>query len=530
LIPCWPERLGIFEPVRKDNPHITKEELVAENQQLRATLSRKEAELAELKRLVFGRKSERFIPEQTAPSEQLNLFVQHGHEAVQEKTVLQAVQAHSRKKAKPKRVKLPDDLPVAEILINPHPDEIQGWVKIGEEITEELDYVPGYLRINRYIRPKYARPKNEQGADTEGNNIFIAPLPSRVIDKGIPSAGLLAYILVSKFVDHLPYHRIIQIFKRAGINIPASTVNGWVAKCVELLRVLYLFHRARMMESHYLMADETKIKVLKSPKRANKKNKAHQGYFWVYYDPGGKQTLFIYGPGRGGKYPREHLKGFKGHLQTDGYSAYDAFDRTENITLVGCMAHIRRKFEKALDNDKERATHVITAMQGLYAIERKAREQGLSHEQRKALRQEEALPIMDQLKAWLLKNRDQHLPKSSISEAINYACNRWKYMERYLEDEKLEIDNNLVENAIRPVAIGRKNYLFAGSPQGAEWAAIIYSLLSSAANCGHNPSQYLKDVLLRLPDQPLNYLDELLPANWEPQKDGMAKGTSKQGA
>ena len=162
---------------------------------------------------------------------------------------------------------------------------------------------------------------------------------------------------------------------------------AWVAKCVELLRVLYLYHKARMMERDYLMADETKIKVLKSPNRANKKTKAHQGYFWVYYDPGGNQTLFIYDPGRAGKYPREHLNGFKGHLQTDGYKVYDAFDKQEDITLVGCMAHIRRKFEKALDNDKQRATHVLTAMQGLYAIERKAREEGYSHEQRLALRQ-----------------------------------------------------------------------------------------------------------------------------------------------
>ena len=342
--------------------------MVAENLQLKAALSKKKAELAELKRLIFGRKSERFVPEQTAASEQLNLFVQHDHEETEGKTVLQAVHGHSRRKAKPKRLKLPDDLPVVEVRINPHPDEIKGWVKIGEEITEELDYVPGYLRINRYIRPKYARPKSEQNADTEGKNIFIAPLPSRVIDKGIPSAGLLAYILVSKFVDHLPYHRIIQIFKRAGMNIPASTVNGWVAKCVELLRVLYLYHKARMMERDYLMADETKIRVLKSPNRANKKAKAHQGYFWVYYDPGGKQTLFIYDPGRGGKYPREHLNGFKGHLQTDGYSVYDAFERTEKITLVGCMAHIRRKFEKALDNDRQRATHVLTTMQALRSM------------------------------------------------------------------------------------------------------------------------------------------------------------------
>lgn len=503
------------------------EKLVAENKQLKEQLSQVQAELAELKRLVFGRKNERFVRDET-PTEQLSLFIQHDHENTEEQTVQQAVQAHSRTKAKPKRLKLPNDLPVVEIYIKPHSDEIKGWVKIGEEITEELDYVPGYMRINRYIRPKYARPKDEQDVDTEGKNIFIAPLPSRVIDKGIPSAGLLSYILVSKFIDHLPYHRILQIFKRIGMDIPASTVNGWVAKCVDLLRVLYVWHKARMMECDYLMADETKIRVLKSPKLASKKSKAHQGYFWVYYDPGGKQVLFIYNPGRGRKYPSQHLLKFGGHLQTDGYSVYDAFDQKEEITLVGCMAHIRRKFEHALDNDKKRATHVLESMQELYAIERKAREEQYSAEERQALRHNQARPIMDELKAWFLENKGQVLPNSNIGKAINYALNRWKYMERYVEDGKLEIDNNLVENAIRPVAIGRKNYLFAGSPLGAEWAAIIYSLLSSAVNSGHNPWEYLKDVLLRLPDQPLSYLDELLPPNWEPQKEGMAIGSPRQ--
>jgi transposase len=515
--------------VSEEYSHKSKEEVVAENEQLKSSLSQAQAELAELKRLIFGRKSERFVSEQPAAN-QLNLFVQHDHEASEEKTVQQAVQAHSRLKAKPKRLKLPDNLPVVEVRIDPHPDEIRGWTKIGEVITEELDYVPAILRINRYIRPKYARPKSEQSPDTEGKNIFIAPLPSRVIDKGIPSAGLLAYIMVSKFIDHLPYHRILQIFKRQGVDIPASTVNGWMAKCVELLRVLYLWHKARIMECDYLMADETRIKVLKTPKKKSQKPTAHQGYFWVYYDPGGKQVLFIYDPGRAGKYPREHLKSFKGHLQTDGYAVYDAFDQNPDITLVGCMAHIRRKFEHALDNDSERATHVLELMQTLYAIERKAREEDYPVEQRQAIRTEKAIPVMEQLKSYLLDHRDQVLPKSSIGQAINYALNRWKYMERYLEDGKLEIDNNLVENAIRPVAIGRKNYLFAGSPQGADWAAIIYSLLASAAACGHDPSEYLKDVLLRIPDQPLSWLDELLPKNWKPQQEGMAPATPKKGA
>jgi hypothetical protein len=306
------------------------------------------------------------------------------------------------------------------------------------------------------------------------------------------------------------------------MKISASRVNGWVSRCAALLEVLYRWHLLRLMGKDYLMADETAIRVL----GGSKKGSSHRGYFWVYYDPGGKQAGFVYDPGRSGKYPREHLKNFKGHLQTDGYKVYDAFGQNGSpITLVGCMAHARRKFEQALDNDPGRANYALEVLQQLYAIERKAMEGDYSPEQRLGLRQEFAAPIMEGLKTWLLGNRGKVLPKSKIGTAVQYALNRWKYIERYLEDGKLEIDNNLVENAIRPVAIGRKNYLFAGSPEGARWAAIIYSLVSSAANCGHNPLEYFKDVLQRLPDQPLTFLDELLPANWKPLEEGMTKIT-----
>lgn len=473
-------------------------------------------ELQELKRLIFGRKSERFTPAPSLPAEQLNLFVEHPHQGAQEKTVRQAVPGYERSKGQPRREKLPSDkLPLIEVVLEIPPELVEGWTKIGEDITEELDFVPGKFRIIRYIRPRYARPAAEQRQDPEAPNILIAPLPSRVIDKGIPSAGLLAHILISKFLDHLPYYRQVKMFERIGMKISPSTINGWVARCISLLAVLYERHALRVMEKNYLMADETKIQVLDDAK----KGKSHTGYFWVYYDPGGRQVLFIYDPGRGGKYPREHLRHFRGWLQTDGYSVYEAFENTAlERQLTGCMAHVRRKFEHALDNDAERAGHVLELMQQLYAVERSAREQELDAPRRLALRQENARPVMEELEAWLVANKDKVLPKSKIGQAVQYALNRWKYVKRYLDDGQLEIDNNLVENAIRPVALGRKNYLFAGSHEGAKWAAVLYSLISSAANCGHNPFEYLRDVLQRLPDQPLSHLDELLPPNWVPAK------------
>ncbi|NUQ26335.1 MAG: IS66 family transposase [Saprospiraceae bacterium] len=494
-------------------------------QELYEENARLKAELAELKRLVFGRKTERFVPQAPA-ADQLNLFVQHPQEEAQQKTVKEVVKGYERQKGQPKREKLPEGLPVVEVEINPAAEEIAGMVRIGQEVTEELDYVPARFRVIRYIRPKYARPESEQDQDPEAKNILIAPLPTRVIEKGIPSAGLLAHILISKFVDHLPYYRQIKMFARIGMKISDSTINGWVTKCVALLQVLYEWHKLRMMESDYLMADETTIKVLQE----GKPGKSHTGYFWVYYDPGGKRSLFVYDPGRGGKYPREHLKNFKGHLQTDGYAGYEAFDQLgSDKRLVGCMAHVRRKFEHALDNDAQRAGEVLKIMQRLYAIEQQARQEGYTHEQRLELRRKQATPIMQELKNYLLQAQDRLLPKSKIGQAVNYALNRWKYLERYVEDGKLEIDNNLVENAIRLVALGRKNYLFAGSPQGAGWAAVLYTLLSSAQGAGHNPFEYLKDILQRLPDQPLSELDELLPQHWTPLDTGMVRVTEQQG-
>ena len=341
-------------------------------------------------------------------------------------------------------------------------------------------------------------------------------MPNRVIDRGIPSIRLPAYIIMSKFVDHLPYYRQIQMFKRIEVILKSNTINGWIAKTCVLLKPFYDAFYKHQFIKNYLQADESTVKVLKI-KKNGKNGKAHTGYYWVYYDPIDHHVLFIFDPGRGRKYAAERLKDFKGPLQTDGLSVYDAFDKLEYIKLIACMAHIRRKFVEALANDKKRAEPILLLIQQLYEIEDYAREKKYTHRQRLKLRQEKAVPIMKKLKQELdkLHNDPQVLTSSAIGKAVRYALGRWKYQQRYLHDGKLEIDNNLVENAIRPLALGRKNRLFAGSEQGAKWGAIIYTLVGSALRHGHNPLDYLTDVLRRLPDTKMNQLHTLFPMNWE---------------
>jgi len=332
----------------------------------------------------------------------------------------------------------------------------------------------------------------------------------------------LAHILISKFIDHLPYYRQREQFVRIGMEIKAPTINGWVAKTCLFLEVLYDKMCQQVFAQSYLMADETKIKVITEAKAARNnrgKGKTHTGYFWVYYDPLSKNVIFKYDPGRGGKYPAVHLQHFSGHLQTDGYKVYDAFDLLQGVTLLGCMAHVRRKFEEAKDNDEKRANAVLEKIQLLYHIEEYARLEKYTPAQRLAFRKEHARPVMKELKQYLTTElaKPDVFPKSPMGKAIKYALNRWKYLERYLDDGRFEIDNNLVENAIRPVALGRKNYLFAGSPQAAGWAAILYSLLGSAHKHGLNPFDYLKDVIQRIPSTPITQIEQFFPQNWNPQ-------------
>jgi hypothetical protein len=267
-----------------------------------------------------------------------------------------------------------------------------------------------------------------------------------------------------------------------------------------------------ILGSDYVHADESPIKVLDK----DKKGKTHRGYFWVYHNSIERLVLFDYRQGRGREGPMEILKDFKGHLQTDGYAVYDLFKDTENIKVLHCMAHARRMFFEAKDNDLSRATHAMEEIRKLYDIERRAKENNLDTKQILQLRQRESVPVLEALGQWMKEQYLQTLPKSAIGKALAYSIERWNELMMYTGDGKLNIDNNPVENSIRPVAVGRKNYLFAGSHEAAQRSAMLYSLMSTCKLQGINPSLYLKDVLQRISNHPINKINELLPQNWKP--------------
>ncbi len=315
---------------------------------------------------------------------------------------------------------------------------------------------------------------------------------------------------MEKFVDHLPIYRQIERFKREGVKIPASTIDSWITQTADLITPLYNQLKKLVLNQGYLQVDETPIKVLD---HKNKKGKTHQGDHWVYNAPLQNAVFYDYQQGRGREGPMKLLENFKGYLQTDGYSVYDWFAKQPGVTHVACMAHARRKFEQALAYDSEKAGAVMQKIQGLYAIERQAREMGLTTVKRKELRLDQSLPLMNQLGKLIAEMNKTAVPKSPMGVALNYAIQRWDNLLNYLYDGSLEIDNNWVENAIRPNALGRKNYLFAGSHEDAKRAAMFYSFFGTCKKNNVNPYEWLKKVLTFIPDYPANKLSELLPQN-----------------
>ena len=461
-------------------------------------------ELDKLKRMLFGAKSERFISDIHPAQLILGLGIepQSVSQAPKETISYQRKKPLEKTPAVHSRQPLPAHLPRQEVVLEPE-NKQEGAKKIGEEITEVLEYTPGQLYVKKYIRPKYAQPL-EKG-------IIIADLPSLPIPKGNAGASLLSHIIVSKFVDHLPFYRQVQMFKRMYVNIAESTINDWFSAGCETLYPLYEELTKQIKQRNYLMADETPIPVLDK----DKPGATHQGYYWSYYSPPDRLVCFDYQRGRGKDGPVNFLKDFKGKLQTDGYAAYSTFEGSRDITLLACLAHVRRKFDEALNNDNDRASYFLLKVQELYAIEGQCREESYLMEKRGELRQEKALPILEELESWLKANLIEVLPQSAIGKAIAYALRLWSRIKRYSNDGQCEIDNNLIENSIRPIALGRKNYMFAGSHDGARRAAMIYSFLGTCKINEVNPSDWLTDVLNRIQDHKANKLTDLLPQNWK---------------
>lgn len=467
-------------------------------------------ELDQLKKLIYGSRHERFVPSSNPAQLTLDIATEAATacsvidtKKIEYTRTTTAIEQNPL--SHPGRAKLPDHLRREKIVLEPEHIP-QGAKKIGEEITEELEYIPGELYVNQFIRPKYAAPSVEDGSTI----IAIAPMPVRPLEKAIAGSGLLAQVVIDKYVDHLPLYRQMQRFERAGVKLAYSTVTDWVSGTCQLIAPLYEALKTAVLQSGYIHADETAIKVLDN----DKKGKTHRGYFWVYNNSPGKLVFFDYQEGRGADGPQGILRDYKGYLQTDGYQVYDSFDQKESITLLHCMAHARRYFADAQDNDNGRATYALERFQQLYAIERSCNQNELAYDQRKEVRSKEALPVLEELGKWMKAQYIETLPKSPIGKALAYSIERWDKLCLYTTDGMLCIDNNPVENSIRPVAIGRKNYLFCGSHEAAKRTAMLYSLLGTCKLHNVNPFTWLKDILERLPSYPIKNIKELLPHRW----------------
>lgn len=459
------------------------------------------SQIEALKRMQFGQKRERFEgdPAQgVLPFEPAQELVEVHEEEIKEEITY----VRKKQSAHKGRVALPAHLPVEEIHIHPEGD-LSGMVCIGKEITEELDCEPARFFIRRYIRYKYA-PKNGEG-------VCVAALPERVIEKGIPGAGLLASILTDKFFDHMPLYRQKQRFARESIPIASSTLEGWVKQSLERLEPLFSQLRFDIKAKGYLQIDETGIKVLES----EKKGACHMGYYWVYHSPLDGLVLMDYKPTRGSVATVDMLREFRGYLQSDGYAVYDKIGQRPGITAVACWAHARREFERALQNDKLRASKAMTLIQQLYAVERKAKQEQLSPADTKELRLSESLPVINELGKWIFAEVKSTLPKSQIGKAMRYATERWDKLCAYLQDGSLHIDNNAIENAIRPIALGRKNYLFAGSHDAAARAGMMYSFFAMCKKHEVNPNQWLKYALENIMTINHKHIRDLYPQNYK---------------
>lgn len=481
--------------------------LEAEKIRLEGMLLKMDHELRQLRRMVFGQSSERYVksdPDQLSLDFGGEVQLEQEREYLRGQALVKTGAESSPVKSYPVRKPLPDNLERREEIIEPS-SLPEGSRYIGDEVTEILEFIPGRLYVRRIIRRKYALPG--------GDGVVIGELPSVPLPKSNAGASLLADLLVGKYQDHQPLHRQIDILKRSGVSLSASTVNNWVASAATLLEPLYWKLRERVLGCDYIQVDESVIPVMDK----DKPGATRKGYHWVVRSPEEGCLFFHYDRGsRAGRVAVELLKDFRGAVQSDGYGAYEVYEKKEGVLLLGCWAHARRKFEQALGNDPPRAQFAMEQIQKLYELERRMKDADLSKEEIERLRKKEAYPILRAFEVWLEVNLSAVTPASSIGKAIKYTYGIYPRLVRYVIDGRYRIDNNLAENAVRPLALGRKNYLFCQNHEAAGRTAVIYSLLGTCKIWGVNPTLWLTDVLSRIQDHSAQRLDELLPDNWVP--------------
>jgi transposase len=385
---------------------------------------------------------------------------------------------------------------------------------IGQEIREQLEYVPASMIVLQHIRPKYACQACQA-------HVVIADRLPEPIEKGLPGPGLMAHVVVGKYADHLPLYRQEGIFKRYGVDLARSTLCGWTAAAADLLAPLVRAMKQRVLLSDVIQTDDTPVKVQDHDGKGIK-----TGRLWVYIgDWKNHFIVYDYTPDRSREGPSRMLDGFEGHLQADAYSAYDALYSSGKIIEVGCWMHARRKFHDAKNSDVERSHWMLASVAGLYQVENDAKEARKTHPEwddadwhayRHEVRLNRSKPILGEIHEWLEAEKRKVLPKSPIGEAIGYALNHWNALIRPWEAGFLEIDNGASERAMKPVALGRKNWLFAGSDLGGMTAATLMSLCATCKELGVEPFAYLRDVLQRVSTHPNRRIDELLPDRWKP--------------
>jgi transposase len=462
-------------------------------------------EMAVLKRWKFGRRREQLDAGQASL---LDETIDADIAAIKQelKNLAPPPKADTQTRQQPKRTPLPAELPRVDVCHEPDTTTCNCGCqlkRIGQDVSEKLDYTPGVFTVERHIRGKWACSKCE--------TLIQAPVPAQIIDKGIPTSGLLAQVLVAKYSDHLPLYRQETIFARSGYAIPRSTLAAWVGVCGVQLQPLVDALRQALLSHAVLHADETPVAMLKP---GNKK--VHRAYLWAYA-PGAfeslKAVVYDFCESRAGENCRAFLEQWKGSLVCDDFGGYKA-GFTNGITEAGCMAHARRKFfDLHTSNKSQIAEQALLYISQLYDVERAVKQ--LDTDERRQIRQAKSKPLADAFAQWMVLQRTKITDGSATAKALDYSLKRWAALTRFLGDGQLPIDNNWIENQIRPIAIGRNNWLFAGSLRAGQRAAAVMSLIQSAKLNGHDPYAYLKDVLARLPTQKNSQIDELLPHRWQ---------------
>ena len=513
----------MIAPLEKANDLIVEkqlqiEELTKKLQSTERKMHMLQHQVEQLLKRVYGRRSEKLDPNQLMFDglvlEALNQPVPQVPPELPVEQKAERKKPRTLKRRHPGRIPIPEHLERVEIVLDiPEGEKIcpetgKPLKKIGEEVSEKLDYRPGKLIVNVYRRPKYASPDSMASGHV---GVITAPMPDHPIEKCKADVGLISHIIVSKFADHLPLYRQDGIFEREGVIIPRGTQASWVLQTYEAIRLLEDELKGAVLESDILFTDDSII-----PLQVKGNGRVKKARLWVYVrgGPGPPLCVYDFSQDRSKKRPLNFLGDYQGYIHADAYGGYDELFRKEGVIEVGCWVHARRKFDEATSSRPQEATEIMARIAQLYKLEAKFGE--MEPEDRARQRQQHARPIVDDIFTRLEELRPAILPSEPLMNAINYALNQREALYQYLDNGQLKPDNNTAENAIRPLALGRKNWMFAGSERGARATALFLGLIQSCKACDVNPWEYFNDMLRRIMSHPINRLRELLPDQWRP--------------